>query len=343
MPTPNFPPNIRFDFPIARPDSGIPLGNGTLKISVWGDEKLCLTIARAEFDHNVEITNYTRAMLDADDVAAWRERLDPIGNANLELSFTGEVRPVTGTLGADGILQIALSDGRIVAIECAMDEELAWIDGVADAAWQLRSLGQETREICAPMEIQIADGCGFVWEFDEQQSLVAMVRQRDDGLFIATARGETEDAARAAVSRARHKPDINPIYYWKQFWRSAPRIFWPDAELQKQWNLALFQQAQASATTDVTVDFLAAFTRLLAQSQNDGIHVLPATLPAWSELSFDNIRCAGAFIVGASVEGGVVIEVRVRSEKDGILRLHPNAQTQIERAMSAGEEWIWRA
>ena len=336
----NFPPDIRFDFPIARPDFGIALGNGTLKISVWGDEKLYLTIGRAGFDNNDEIANNeARAILEAGDVAAWNERLDSLGNANLELRFAGEVRPLTATLQPDGILRIALSDGRAVAIECAMDEELAWIDGVADAAWQLRSSGQENCDVSAPLEIEIADGHGFVWEINAQESLVTMVRQRNDSLFIATARGETEDAARAAVSRARQRPDINPIYYWKQFWRAAPRVVWPDAELQKQWNLALFRQAQASATTDATIDFVTAFTALLAQSQSDGIHVFPAM----RELSFDNIRCQGAFIVGADVENGAIVEVRVKSENGGLLRLFPNAQTWIEREMSAGETWVWRS
>ncbi len=342
MPTPNFPPDIRFDFPIARPNFGIPLGNGTLKISVWGDEKLYLTIGRAGFDNNDEIANNeARAILEAGDVAAWNERLDSLGNANLELRFAGEVRPLTATLQPDGILRIALSDGRAVAIECAMDEELAWIDGVADAAWQLRSSWQENRDVSAPLEIEIADGHGFVWEINAQESLVTMVRKRDGLLFIATARGETEDAARAAVSRARQRPDINPIYYWKQFWRSAPRVAWPDAELQKQWNLALFRQAQASATTDATIDFATEFTALLAPSQSDGIHVTPTIPREWRELSFDNIRCEGAFIVGADVKDDAIIEVRVRSEQDGLLRLHVGTNVFVERAMSAGETWVW--
>ncbi len=334
----NFPfsPEIRFDFPLARPQCGITLGNGTLKISVWGDESLCVTIMRAGFG-DAELENEdSRGQL-------------PIGSSILELRFAEEARPLTATLGPDGILQIALSEGRAVSIECAMDEEIAWVDGASGAPWLLRSDGQanretlEQREISAPLEIQIADGCGLVWEMDADESLVTMVRERDGLLFLATARGETEEAARAAVSRARRKPDINPIYYWKQFWRAAPCVRWPNAELQRQWNTALFKQAQASATTDATLDFLAAFTRLLVQSQSDGIHVMPAIAPAWSELSFDGVGCAGAFIVGASVEGGAVVEVRVRSEKDGILRLHPNAQTQIERAMSADEKWTWRA
>ena len=181
-------------------------------------------------------------------------------------------------------------------------------------------------------------GSGFIWETPDADSSVVMVREREQSLFIATAAGETEEAAKAAVSLARCKPDINPIYYWKQYWRAAPRVVWPDAQLQKQWNVALFKSVQVGTATN----FVAAFSACLARSQNGEIHVLSAIPREWREFSFDNIRCEGGFIVGADVENGAVIEVRAHSEKGGFLRLFPNAQTRIERAMAANETWVWR-
>ena len=94
---------------------------------------------------------------------------------------------------------------------------------------------------------------------------------------------------------------------------------------------------------DATMGFITAVTEMLVQCRRDGIYVLPAIPRRWRELSFDGIRCEGAFFVGADVENGAVIEVRVRSEKGGVLSLYPNAQTRVEREMVAGETWVWRA
>jgi hypothetical protein len=44
--------DLHWTFPLPRPHCGIALGNGIQGILVWGDECLCLTIARAGFwDH----------------------------------------------------------------------------------------------------------------------------------------------------------------------------------------------------------------------------------------------------------------------------------------------------
>ena len=93
---------------------------------------------------------------------------------------------------------------------------------------------------------------------------------------------------------------------------------------------------------DATMGFITAVTELLVQNRRDGIHVVPAIPRRWREFSFDGIRTEGAFLVGASVEGGRVVEVRVKSEKGGKLRLHPRAGEVVERGMRAGEDWVWR-
>ena len=278
-------------------------------------------------------------------MAGLRERLaNPFdspatGCARLELHFAGAIRPAAATLGSDGILRVAFDSGRVITLECAMDEEVGWIEAVAGAQWQLRPACETNSDDSAPLEIQIADGRGFIWETPDEDSSVIMVREREQFLFIATAAGETEEAAKAAVSLARQKPDINPIYHWKQYWRAAPRVFWPDAQLQKQWNMALFKQARFG----MIMGFVAAIGAFLARSQDGEIHVLPAIPRRWRELSFDTIRCEGGFIIGADITNSAVIEVRVRSEKDGVLQLLPNAQTRVEREMTAGETWVWHS
>ena len=43
---------LRWDFPLPRVHTGIALANGKQGVLVWGDDRLCLTVARAGFwDH----------------------------------------------------------------------------------------------------------------------------------------------------------------------------------------------------------------------------------------------------------------------------------------------------
>jgi alpha-L-fucosidase 2 len=67
--------------------------------------------------------------------------------------------------------------------------------------------------------------------------------------------------------------------------------------------------------------FAAGIQEMLLQSQTDVVRVFPAVPPAWSDVSFESLRAAGAFLVSARKEAGRVAEVRVRSEKGGRIRL----------------------
>ena len=271
---PNYPPDVRFEFPLPRPHCGIALGNGTLGILVWGDEFLCLTIARAGFwDHRggnefaLDATfDKVRELLEAGDEtgikalfappaieeptdAATPSRPTQIGGARLEIRFKDKARPVSGTLKADGTLEIEMTNGRVVVVECSMDDEVAWLQGVEEARLRLRPswewVGEELEKhgVLAPHEIGIEDGLGFVQELPDDDALALVVRKRDGLLFIATALGEVEDAAKSAVTRARQKPDTDSKYFWKAYWRDVPRVQLPDEKLQHFWNIALRKQA----------------------------------------------------------------------------------------------------
>jgi hypothetical protein len=91
---------------------------------------------------------------------------------------------------------------------------------------------------------------------------------------------------------------------------------------------------------DATVAYLVSVTELLVQNRRDAIYVLPKLPRRWKALSFDGIRTEGAFFIGATVEEGKTIEVRVKSEKGGRLRLHPGFGNLIEQDMTPGEELI---
>ena len=162
-----------------------------------------------------------------------------------------------GTLKADGTLEVEMSDARVIVVEISMDDEVAWINGIEDAQLKLRPswewVGAELEKVgvLAPLEIGIEDGLGFVQTLPEDDALALVVRKRDDLTFIATALDEIEEAAKAAVTRARRKPDTDSKYFWKAYWRDVPRVQLPDESLQHFWNLAL--RKQAGLTTPVGV------------------------------------------------------------------------------------------
>ncbi len=270
----SYPPDVRFDFPLPRPHCGIALGNGTLGILVWGDEFLCLTIARAGFWDRRGGNNFppdatyslVRTLLEAGDERGIKAlfanpsadenspaRPYQIGGARLEIRFADESRPVSGSLKADGSLEIVLRTlagaEKTVRIECSMDDEVAWLENVEGARLRLRPSWEwageelEKRGVIAPHEIQLEDGLGFVQELPADDALAIVVRRRDEGLFIATALGEVEEAAKAAVTRARQKPQTDSAYFWKQYWRDVPCVELPDEELQHFWNVAIRKQA----------------------------------------------------------------------------------------------------
>jgi alpha-L-fucosidase 2 len=85
---------------------------------------------------------------------------------------------------------------------------------------------------------------------------------------------------------------------------------------------------------------LQAVVELLVQQRGDVLHVLPALPRDWRDLSFDGIRCEGAFLIGATVRERAVIEVRVRAEVDGVLRIAVAGGEVVEREMAAGENLV---
>ena len=60
---------------------------------------------------------------------------------------------------------------------------------------------------------------------------------------------------------------------------------------------------------------------LLLQSRDGYIQVFPAVPSSWQNVSFDDLRAAGAFLISAKKINGVVDEVKIVSEKGGTTTL----------------------
>ena len=68
---------------------------------------------------------------------------------------------------------------------------------------------------------------------------------------------------------------------------------------------------------------------MLLQSHKDFIEVFPAIPQEWKNVSFKTLRAEGAFLISAKKENGVAVEVKIKSEAGGILRVKLPFKTWI--------------
>src|SRR5690606_33471770 len=67
--------------------------------------------------------------------------------------------------------------------------------------------------------------------------------------------------------------------------------------------------------------FASGIQEMLLQSYAGYIEIMPAVPPAWKNISFDQLRAEGAFLVSATRSGGAVKELKIVAEKGGDTRL----------------------
>jgi alpha-L-fucosidase 2 len=68
---------------------------------------------------------------------------------------------------------------------------------------------------------------------------------------------------------------------------------------------------------------------MLLQSHKDFIEVFPAIPKEWRNVSFKTLRAEGAFLISAKKENGVAMEVKIKAETGGILRIKLPFKTWI--------------
>ncbi|MDN5289436.1 MAG: hypothetical protein JWR38_5710 [Mucilaginibacter sp.] len=67
--------------------------------------------------------------------------------------------------------------------------------------------------------------------------------------------------------------------------------------------------------------FAAGLQEMLLQSYAGFIEIMPAVPIGWADISFENLRTEGAFLVSVKKEGGQIAEVKIVSEKGGKTKL----------------------
>lgn len=67
--------------------------------------------------------------------------------------------------------------------------------------------------------------------------------------------------------------------------------------------------------------FASGIQEMLLQSHTGTIRVFPAIPSSWSDVSFENLRAMGAFLVSAEKRKGKIVKLRIYPEQGGILRI----------------------
>ncbi len=60
---------------------------------------------------------------------------------------------------------------------------------------------------------------------------------------------------------------------------------------------------------------------MLIQSHTGIVHLFPSLPKEWKDVSFNNLRTFGGFLVSSQMKNGVVWELDVKAENDGTIKL----------------------
>ena len=85
--------------------------------------------------------------------------------------------------------------------------------------------------------------------------------------------------------------------------------------------------------------FASGVHEMLMQSHTGTIRIFPAIPADWNDVSFENLRAVGGYLVSAKREGGEVTEFTIYAEKDGdVSYIDPQSGKQIIKSLKAGEQ-----
>ena len=275
------PHSLDWFFPLPRPHTGIPLGNGVQGLMVWGEGRsLRVTVGRAGFwDHrggNPFLNRTTfpevKKMLRAHDEAALRRtfgqerssedrgRPHQIGGGRLEITLPEGWTLKRGVLDLHrGEIQVeAGRDGAIarVVLTQSVFQESARVtlpEPLRDSVMRLwpswHWVGESLAAIgCQPpREWSEGTELGFEQTLPEDDPLAILVCRDAGGATVGTCVGlDAVDRARARARLAPSEWETETQSWWADYWREVPRVCLPDPDLQEMVEFGLYMQACAT-------------------------------------------------------------------------------------------------
>lgn len=274
------PEPLVWRFPLARPLTGVPLGNAKQGLLIWGESSLRITVARAGFwDRRggqgiLPATTYAavRRALETDDGPLLDSLFPPrasgvpfpqqFGGGRLELTFAPSLRPLDATLDlATATLTVRIGRHEddptpsFLVIRQDATEEIAWIEPDASllpgltlhlqSAYELvRDNAMAALGIQSPLAWKAADDGGFVQSLPADEPLAVAWSKRPERILLATALGA--DCADTVRTRLRlfdaHAAESARLAFWSDHWARSARVSLPDPTLQRQYDYALYRQ-----------------------------------------------------------------------------------------------------
>ena len=329
------PAPLTWHFPLPRPHTGVPLGNGIQGLLIWGESTLLLTVARAGFwDHRngldleagTTFQAVRRALENEDDMALkalFPERPggstfpQQMGGGRLEVSFPDGLRPIEATLDlatAEVIVSVGRHEDdpepRFLSIRQTTESEICWIDGeaslIADLTIVLHPAFDLVRENAMaaigiappePWKNSEGNGGGFQQTLPADAPLAVAWQRDETRVILATALGmESSHDVRAKLIGFDSSVAISDCrVYWSRFWETAARVRLPDAALERAFDFGLYRQAGM-------------IRRQAPAATLQGPWMEDTTIPPWSNDYHFNINVQ--LVYGAALATGQAEEMR---------------------------------
>ena len=267
--------NLGWTFPLHRPHTGAPLGNGTQGLLVWGGQSILnITIGRAGFwDHRggnpfSEKTTYSglRRLLEGRDHPAVHDIFRKeskaqspiprqIGGGRLEITLAEGWVVESATLElSEGRIRIAFRNGDTLAegtVIQSPDTEQAILSLPNPVkSFRLRPswewVGQEISAIGIepPSEWSSEEECGFEQRLPSDDPLAIVVLRNGNEWIIGSHVGRNApELAREAAIRSTADCRESATRWWSDYWNSVPKVEIPAQDLQEMVDFGLYMQA----------------------------------------------------------------------------------------------------
>ncbi len=270
---------FKLDFPLERTHCGLIMGNGNFGAMIWGDERLHITVNRADFwDHRggeliVPGTTYQnlgdtaerygngRALEKAIPRHAFPENVFkpqrlPVGR--FEFAFAPGIKPLHAELQyRNGTVTITLSDGNQLLLDLSLHEPVILLRDnaksiaqvVSRPAWDFPQSREWLEKYGFSPPERLTDG--WVQSCPEDPSLACRCVKNHNGYAITLELGANNAAAMEQARKLLVAIDSKRIIdhnatWWQRYWSDVPEIILPDDWFNRFYQYSLYKFAAAT-------------------------------------------------------------------------------------------------